>query len=154
MKDKNKCDYKVNKTDEFTKDIILETKGGRFTASGLFYGSGYSLKKINGIKYLKFGIAGPSIFTLEKDGEIMFKTDEDKIITLKFTESMVADYVTANNITIWGANNHIQLTDDIYERFLNETIVKMRVYTSEGYIDDDIKSKHLKKFKEQLKCIE
>jgi len=152
------CKYKINETDEFTKNKILETKAELFTISGMGLGfsCGYSLKKINENKYLKLSISSPSIFTLRQGSEIMFKTDKEETINLKFPETVIADgqYNSTLKSTHWGAYILIPIPNDINERLLNEKISKLRVYTGDGYIDDDIKEKRAVKFVEYLKCIQ
>lgn len=151
------CKYKRNEVDEFTKHKILETKEGIFTISGMGLGFsvGYSLLKINDQRILKFNVVSPSIFTLQKGSEIMFKTDAENTINLIFPESVIANglYNNALKATHWSGSIQIYLTEENYQRLLNEKLLKLRIYTSAGYIDDDINTKRDNKFKEQLKCI-
>ncbi|URM37195.1 hypothetical protein [Flavobacterium anhuiense] len=152
------CKYKRNEIDEFTKNKILETKENLFTLSGMGLGfsCAYTLKKINDNRYINLHITAPSIFTLRESHEIMFKTEKDSTIDLKFIESIVANgtYNTSLKSTHWSAQTMIPITAEAYERLKNEKITKLRVYTVDGHHDDDVSEKRDKKFKELLKCIE
>lgn len=151
------CKYKRNEVDEFTKDKILETKPELFTISGMGLGfsTSYSLLKINDQKFIKFNVTSPSIFTLQKGSEIMFKVEAENPIILTFPESIVANgsYNTSLKSTHWGGSIVIPINDINYQRLLNEKITKLRVYTANGFIDDDISEKRDKKFKALLTCI-
>ena len=155
------CKYKINETDEFTKNKILETKYELLTISGLGFGfsSGYSLKKVNNNRYLKLGISSPSIFTLREGRDIMFKTSAEDVISLKFPETIIADYISGTRIgssttpSRWSGTILIPISDETYQRLLVEKILKVRIYTGDGYVDDDIKEKKAIKFQELLKCI-
>lgn len=152
------CKYKRNEVDEFTKHKILETKPELFTISGMGLGfsTSYTLLKINDQRYISFSATSPSIFTFQKDGEIMFKVESENAIILSFPESVVANgtYNSSVKSTHWSATIGIPISEEIYQRFLKEKIAKLRVYTAKGFIDDDISEKRDKKFKQLLKCIE
>lgn len=156
------CKYKINEVDEFTKSTILETKGGILTMSGMGFGfsTAYSMKKINDIKYLNLHISSPSIFTLREDAEIMFKTNTDHTINFKFPKTLISNYIPGSRIgtsttpSMYAGSILIPISDDNYERLLAEQILKLRIYMSDGYVDNDIKAKRAKSFQEDLKCIE
>jgi hypothetical protein len=152
------CKYKIDEIDEFTKSRIIETRESLFTISGMGLGfsCGYSLKKINDSRYLKLIITSPSIFTLRKGNKIMFLTDKEETIDLYFPESVVADgaYNSSLKSTHWSAHIYIPISNNINERLLNEKLKKLRVYTADGYIDDDIKEKRAIKFVNYLRCIQ
>jgi hypothetical protein len=156
------CKYKINEIDEFTKNKVLETKGGLLTMSGLGFGfsCSYSFKKINDIKFLNLSITSPSIFTLRQGRDIMFKTDKEETVILNFAETIVAEFVSGSRIgtmtspSFWTGSILIPISNENFERLVNEKVLKLRVYTGDGYVDDDISVSSAKKFKEQLKCIE
>lgn len=152
------CDYKRNEVDEFTKKTILETKEEALAISGMGMGFSctYNLLKIDGIRYLKLHVYSPKIFTLKQGSNIMLKTDKENPITLTFPETVIADHSYNSSIktTHWSGIVLIPISDDAYNRMRNENISKLRVYTADGYIDDDVKAKHDKKIKKALTCIQ
>lgn len=155
------CNYKTNEVDEFTKKTILETKAQTLTISGMGVGfsTAISFRKVDSNRYLKLKIASPSVFSLRKGDKIMFKTDSENTIDLEFENTVIADYNSGTLIgttrtpSNWTGDIFINISDEIYNRLLNENILKLRVYTSDGYVDDDVSSKRNKKVKELLKCI-
>jgi hypothetical protein len=151
------CKYKTNTIDEFTNDKILETKDEFFTISGMGLGfsTSYSLKKINEKRYLRLGILNPSIFTLREGDEVVFKTMTDTPISLKFPQTIIANgqYNSASKSTYWITYSLILISDEVYNRLQNEKIIKLRVYTGDGFVDDNVKEKRAVKFQELLKCI-
>lgn len=151
------CKYKINTIDEFTKSQILQTKDELLTVSGMGFGfsASYAFKKIDNTRYLRLGVSSPSIFTLKKGDEILFKTENENPVSLKFPETIIADgqYNSSLKTTHWGTYILIPISDDVYSRFQNEKILKLRIYTADGYIDDDVKEKRAVKFKELLNCI-
>ena len=155
------CKYKINEIDEFTKNKILETKPEILTISGMGFGftSGCSLKKINDSRYLQLGISSPSIFTLNEGNEIIFKTEKDETIVLTFPKTIISDYISGNNIgnsstpSRWSGTILIPISIENFERLKNELVTKLRIYTNENYIDDDISKKRAVKFKNAMNCI-
>lgn len=151
------CKYKTNEVDDFTKNKILETKEELLTISGMGFGfsTSYNLKKVNENRYLKLNVSSPNIFTIKAGDEIMFKSNNDKPISLKFSETVILEpqYNSSSRSTIWYGFILIPISDENYIRLLQEPISKLRFYTSDGFIDDEIKDKRGKKFKELLKCI-
>jgi|GEM_PF-3164934 len=151
------CKYKINTIDEFTKSQILQTKEEILTVSGMGFGfsTSYAFKKIDNARYLRLGISSSKIFTLKKGEEILFKTENENPVSLKFSETTIADgqYNSSFKTTHWGGSVLIPISDEVYNRLQNEKIVKLRVYTADGYVDDDIKEKRAVKFKELLNCI-
>lgn len=156
------CKYKRNEIDEFTKSKILETKSELLTISGMGFGfsSSVSFKKVDNQRYLKLAITSPSVFSIRKDDKIMFKTNAETSIELSFVETIISDYISGTRIgTSTTPSTHkamiiIPLSNSELERLYTEDILKARIHTSDGYIDDDVKSKRAKKIKEYAKCIE
>lgn len=148
------CKYEINEVDEFTKKTILETKEQTLSRSFNFY-TAFSFKKIDDKKFLKLFISSTSIFSIRENHEIIFITDGDNSVILKFIQSKVSrgKYDSNSRITIWSETFYLPIDEETFQRLSNENILKLRVYTSDGYIDDEVKEKHAKKFKEQIICI-
>jgi len=140
------CKYEKNEIDEFTKNKILETKFEWLTPN-----QGYAFKKINKSKNLKIKLNYNSVFSIRKNDKIMFLTENNEPITLLFEETVISNILNLNNFYIITL---INISDKIVDRFKNESINKIRIYYSDGYLDYDVKEKRAKKFKEILKCIE
>ncbi len=153
------CKYKKNEVDEFTGSKVIITKDKIFTKIGMGFGTYaiISAKKINDTKYLAVSFSSNTIFTLRKGSLVMFKTENDEIIELSFSESMVADYsssqVGTTNITRWTAKMYFLLSDELVQKFNDIRIKKVRWYTTDGYVEKDVKKKNSKNISKLLNCI-
>lgn len=140
------CKYKINEVDEFTKSKILETNF-EWLSSNL----GCSFKKINEQKAIKLQIESSSVFSISDGSKIMFLTEKDNPITLIFSEYEISKMSSLTNFYII---TFIKLTDEDNSRLLSETVNKIRIYTTDGYVDYSVKEKRAKKFQDILKCIQ
>ena len=153
-----KCKYQRNEIDEFTKSTVIITKYKALTKVGLGFGA-YILaqaKSINGSKSIVVFISEPDIFTLNKGDSVMFKTKKGEIIKATFAETKVADVVfsTQYSTTRWHAKSGLVLDGKTYYKLMESEIVKVRWYTSQGYIEREAKKKQYKNLSNLLKCIE
>ena len=139
------CKYKINETDEFTKNKILETEF-EWISSNI----GGSFKKINDKKALRLQLNSSSVFSVREGSKVMFLTDKEEPITFIFPETNISKIST---MTSFYSINYLMLSEENQNRLLNEKISKIRIYYSDGYIDTDIKEKKAIKFQELLKCI-
>ena len=149
------CKFKKNEVDEFTKQKVLETKQETLSKSGTFY-SAITAKKINDQRILEVYFSSLSLFSLYEGKTLMLLTDKGDVIELKFPESKVSDrlYNSAAKTTTWFQTQYFPLNDDTYRKLLSSKINKVRVNSSDGYIDSEVKDKWWKKDQELLKCIE
>jgi hypothetical protein len=97
------------------------------------------------------------VFSIDKDMQIMFKLDNGDIVTLnnlKFT-------VTCNGCGATGfvgsqaegIDVRYPITKEQVEKLKAGKIVKVRVYTGDGYIDQDIKDKNAEKVTASLNLL-
>lgn len=152
------CKYAKNEVDKFTNKTILETKQDALGISGMGLGftSGYSFYKSDDDKYIKFHFTTTgSLFAIREGDNVMMKLENGEVLSLKFSESVIADssYNSMLKTTIHSLKTLVKLTDDDIETFKNNKIVDIRIYTTDGYIDDDVKEKRAVKFQQLLKCI-
>lgn len=153
-----KCKYTKNKVDEFTGHNVTITKAKALVITGMGFGvtAGVQLKKINDSKYLVFQVTGPNIFTLQEGSSLMLKTSNDDIIEIPFVNTVIADhtYIATINTTVWSGEQTMVLDADLIAKLSDVEIVKIRWYTSEGYIENEVKRKNQKNISELIACIE
>lgn len=142
------CKYKKNEVDEFTKNKILETN-----YEWLGEQTGYTLKKVNESRFLQVRIESFKMLSIHEGSKLMFLTEKEDPITILFPKFDISKR-SDSPLKEYYIVESIPLSDDIYERFKNETTTKVRIYTSDGYIEKKIKDKRALKFRELLKCIE
>ena len=152
------CKYSRDEIDEFTKKHILETKPQQLTISnmGLGFSTAITLKKVQDSRFLVLSYTSPSNIILQRGSKIMLKDDSDFILELIVPELIISK--STYNSTLKGfvhkGDVAFALTANEFEDLKSHMINKMRVYTSEGYIDDDISEKRWKKISILLKCID
>lgn len=153
-----KCKYVKNEVDKFTNKTILETKLDALGVSGMGMGftSGYSFYKSNNDRFIKFVFTTTgSVFAISKGEGVMFKLENGDVVTLHFLESVVSDvsYISGLNTSAKKITTLVPLSDLEVEKLNKSLITDIRVYTTDGYIDDEVKKKRAVKFQELLKCI-
>lgn len=142
------CKYKRNEVDQFTKNKVLETK-----SEWLGENIAYTLKKIDDTKYLRIELGSYSVFAINDGAKLMFLTDKDESIELIFPKYEISK-TTPGAVASQYVVETINISGDVLKRLQTEKIIKVRFYTTEGYIDKPIKEKRASKFRDQLKCIE
>lgn len=140
------CKYQRNEVDQFTKNKVVETK-----FEWLAEQTGYSLLKVDSVKFLKLYVESFKVFSIKDGAKLMFLTDKEEPITIVFPKYDISKRGTSSEFYI---SETITLSDEDFKRFQNEKITKVRYYTTEGYIEKNIKEKRANKFRESLKCIE
>ena len=153
-----KCKYAKNEVDKFTNKTIVETKEDAFVISGMGLGFsvGYSLYKSDNNKYLKLRLTDSgSLFAIREGNEIMFKLENGNVINLKFIESQIADssYNSGLKATFHKIITLVPITNEEIDQFKNNKLTDIRIYTTDGYVDKEVKEKRAKIFQELLKCI-
>ena len=85
----------------------------------------------------------------------MLKLENGEVVTLNFVESVVSDvsYISTLKTSVKKITTLVPISDLEFEKLNKSLITDIRVYTTDGYIDDDVKNKRAVKFQELLKCI-
>ncbi|QSW91219.1 hypothetical protein J0383_10540 [Flavobacterium endoglycinae] len=150
-----------NKIDEFTKQSIQKTSWETLfsTTKGTSY---FRISKIDNILFvqLKFrlneGFETKS-FSIEKNQELMFKTKEGEIITLKNLKSTVTcvgcGAISFNASQALGIEVSYQMSEEQFNILKNSFLEKIRIYTDIDYKEFEIKKKNALLFTNSLKLI-
>lgn len=138
--------------DKFTKSTILRTKNTTIW-TGLYYHINFSALKINDSRYLEIAYTASSIFSIDKDLELMFLMSDESITTLKAIESEIADHYGSGSGAYWALSVSYKLSDADHEALLNGKIKTIRLYTAEGYVEKEISKKRSDNLGKILKCI-
>lgn len=135
----------TNEKDDFTGNHVIETSYAKIS-DGFTCG----LRSVDNICILMASYnGGKEIYTMEKGAEFMFKLDDGSLITLTNLETSTGEY---KNITI--GNTHIshfllqtnyEISSEQLNKLQGNAIVKVRFYTTDGYIERDVSDKNAKK---------
>lgn len=151
----------TNKTDEFTgkkvKETSIETLAKPLKMSGFTYT--FAMKKVDENLYLNLRLMSlsNSVFSI-KDGSVLsLKMDNDSVINLSNPEYTISKRggagagLTSGNSE--GVSLYFLISNENIELLKVHKIVKVRVYTTNGYTDQDIKAAADKKVKDALKLV-
>ena len=149
-----------NKIDEFTNHKIVRSSWETLNISWKYTGY-FRISQINETMYfdLKMGIAeGMSkgkIFSIGENQEIMFKIESGEIIKLKNLRHEVTcigcGAIGHAGSGGYGLSVSFVLPKENAEKLKNNKVVKIRIYTTDGYVEDDTKEKHAEKIRIALK---
>lgn len=149
-----KCEYLTNEKDEFTGAFKLETWGKlirEFTGSN----ANIIFRKIDSNYYifLNYNVQYPSALVLGTDDKLMLKLNNEKTLSFSPTEITTGKIQTLNGIstTQIQINYHAEKEDIL--TLAENTIVKMRIYFSDGYKEHEIKDKNALEVKKAAGCL-
>lgn len=142
---------KENQVDEFTKNKVIRTSWEPLCKSGNIYAH-VRASKINDQLYidLKFMLAGSlkiggTIFSIADGPKIMLKLSNDTIVTLVNPKYEIAcrgcGAVNLIGSEEYGVFLKIPVEDSQLDFITSYGIAKMRIYTTDGYVESDIKEK-------------
>jgi hypothetical protein len=146
-----------NKVDDFTKSSVKRTSWESFYSS---LGSGnahFRFSLVGDSETFDFRLMRDKVFSIDKDMQIMLKLDNGDIVTLNNLEYTI----TCNGCGAVGfAGSQAEGIDVRYPidkeqvaKLKAGKVVKVRVYTGDGYIDQDIKDKNAAKITAALNLL-
>jgi len=149
-----------NYIDDFTGDKILRTSWEKliYNNKTVTY---FRLVKINDFRFVQlkimYGNFNRRVFSINKQQESMIKFTNGEIAKLFCTDYTITctgcGAIGINGSGAQGIKVSYILNNIEYEKF-TDRIEKIRIYTSIGLIDNEIKPKHSKLFINALKLIE
>ena len=149
---------KENKIDEFTNASVKRTSWETITYSGRFVAYA-RISKIDDTYYLNLRVMLPSseVFSIDKGDELMIKTVTDSIVTLYNLEYGIScTGCGAKGLLgsgVQGMEVSYKIPSEIVSYLLNNKIKKLRIYTTDGYAEGDIKDKNTETFIKLLKLV-
>ena len=151
----------TNSKDEFTGKQIKRTSwegiGTKGTLSGYTFYVQFS--KVNATNFLKFRTmyTGNNPLSVQEGDELMLKLKDSSIITLKSNEFRMATYgggaTGLAGSRALGFSVDYLVNDSALKELSTADIVKIRWYTSDGYIEHEIKEKNSKKINDCARLI-
>lgn len=134
-----------NEKDAFTGSHVTETSYVKLSD-----GLTCAIRSVNNLRVLMVSFnGGDEVYTMEKDAQLMFKLQNDSIVTLSNLEDAVGEY---RSFTI--GNTHIShfllqtkyiLSDEQIKDLHIHKITIVRFYTTAGYIEREVSDKNAKK---------
>lgn len=149
-----------NEVDEFTGQSLKKTSIEVFSST-LKNHVAYQFSQVNNTKWFRLKMiipsSGGSVFSISKDNKIIFKLNNGEFLTLYCHEYTTTCKGCAVEGLVgsdaWGIDAPYHITDEQLEQLKNNPPVKIRVYTNDGYVEEDIKEKNQKIFIKSIDLI-
>lgn len=147
-----------NKIDEFTKHRVIRTSWEELAYK--FNGSMYAhtrLSHIDSIYFLELKYVGNSTNGMMEDAEFMLKLSNDSIVTLRNLKYKLqctgCGAIGINSAGRLGLDVDFKITPEQLRLLSNNNIVKVRIYLSGGFIEEEISNKDGGKLPKQAALI-
>lgn len=147
------CDYETE-IDPITEQKTVRYRSQLIGPFGKMLRFQFSITKANTFMFIDVG--SPSIFGLEKGSKVYFKSDKG-LITLEQSTSSTASYtvnqIGSTSITTWSASMMASVTKGEMAQLIENAPSFMRIETTKGNFDYELKPKHAEKLIEVFNCI-
>ncbi len=141
-------DYK----DEFTGSQIIKSDWEYLNNASKGFSAKFRLSKIDDLHYLDLkmmiGSSHPKVFSIHEGDKLMFKLSSDVIIELPSLSSEVTCTGSGSTSLVGsaaqGINISYSITEEQFQQLKSTPVAKLRIYTTDGYVENDVKEKHAK----------
>jgi hypothetical protein len=146
------------KKDEFTGAQVKRTDYEQMV-SNMKFTFFYRFSKIDTTYFLdlKMMIGSGKVFSISQGNKIMFKMEDSTIITIENIESSIACKGCGakgfSGSAAYGVGTSYVINQAQLEKLTKLKLIKYRIYTSEGYIEDEAKESKAETFLETAKLI-
>lgn len=151
----------TNSKDEFTGKIVKQTSvealAAPFKMTGYRYD--FSIKQVDSNCYfnLRLTSLSNSVFSIKDGDQFAIKFQDGSVVELTNTEYAISERgkgsTGLSGSMSFGVSLFMLLSKENIDALLSKKITKVRIYTTDGYSDQDIKSNADKKVKAALKLI-
>lgn len=143
-------EIKKNEIDEFTGDKLKISSWEKLAYTGKM-NSYVRMKKVNSTFILNFKfITTNKAYSINEGEVLLLKLSDSQIIKLKNssfeTSSIGGGSVGISGSNLFGIKISCHINNETLKKLQNNLIVKMRIYQSNGYIEEDVKKKRAEKF--------
>jgi hypothetical protein len=152
----------VNKKDEFTGNHVKETSVEKlahpFKMNGFAYN--FSAKRVNETFFLNLHMMSlnKEVFAVRKDSRLMIRLKNDSVVTLFATEFDISGRGKAgsglSSGNAEGASIYYPISADQIKDITESDIVKIRVYTTDGFTEQGIKKNGSEKVKKAFNLLQ
>jgi len=154
------CDFLRNEVDDMTGNKVIELEPEKIYKKMKTRGPekiDVNLMKVNNsvVLYIDQYLQGDA-YSISEDDDVIMKFNDDSTLKLDNYNSEVADYKKlglSGASTQWVVTYKIKLDESEINELTNKHIVKLRTYSSEGFIDFEVKDKFSKVLMNQISCI-
>ena len=149
---------KVNEVDEFTGDSIKSTDWKWMIAGASSTNAFFQIRKVNSNYFFGLKIfTNFSVYSIREGDNLMFKLSSGEVVSLPNLELALpcigCGAIGLGGSDALGVETYYLLSEDQISRLKNNEVVKVRVNTSEGYINANIKPNQYARIKKALTLV-
>jgi hypothetical protein len=151
-------DLTKNEVDEFTGKTVKETSWQILNKKSALY-SYVRFRKVDSTIYFVFKMMiGNTVYSVDKGEVLYLKFADEEIIKLSNTQYQLTTYGAGATGLAGSKMLGVELTciisQEILSKMVEKTLAKVRVYTSDGYVEAEVKEKQAENFMELAKLID
>ena len=146
------CKYDKNEIDKFNGKLILETKKTTVYANSLdpqMKSMFFRFSQIDSLNFLEVSKWYSSIISVNKSDKFLLKLDNGQLIELESMKYSIATPYSGK----WHIDIDYFLSKENLKFLQNNLITEVRIYTTDGYIEESVNSKNSIKIKSSSNCI-
>jgi hypothetical protein len=136
-----------NTKDEFTGARIVSTNWEWLSYSGETATIYFKIRVVNDDYYLhlKYMLTWGGVFAIGNRDQFMLKLANDSVVKLTPSEGQVSckgcGSVGMVGYNYWGTHTNYPLSPEAMEALMSSPIVKTRLYTSDGFLEQEVNPK-------------
>lgn len=142
-----------NKKDEFTNNLIKRTSWESLSST-FSINAHFRISLIDSLETFDLKVMIDKRFSIDKDQELMFKLENGEVVKLQNLEAVRTcqgcGAVGLKGSEAPGIAALYPLNKDQAEKLKTNKVVKVRIYTTEGYLECDVKDKFAQKINAAL----
>lgn len=148
-----------NQVDEFTKNTVKRTSWEvvNMTMTFTAYFRASQINTTNAFD-LKMMLGSGAVFSIPEGAEMMFKLSNDSIVKIPCIKSAIScSGCGAKGFAgsqAQGVNVSYFISKENLALLKNSQVTKIRIYTRDGFVEDEIKAKNADKIRKALALIE
>lgn len=145
------CVLVKNEKDKFTGHRVVQT-GYNTLHRGTVGGIRLRTTIIDSVTILNLAYSLPRAYSVDEGKELMLLLSDGSKVTLKNLEYRLSEAATGAGVTIFAAMLDFPLSPDEIKRLSQNDVTAVRLYTNDGYFDDDIKPKFAASLRKSILC--
>ena len=147
-----------NEVDEFTGASVIRTSWERFTPLNKVY-TYVSFSKLDDIYVFRLKVTLQKVFAVAEGEKVMFILEDGSVYKLHNLEHIISS-TGGGAIGLGGSGAQgvslslISEDDPAFEKLKTELTKKIRVYTTDGYLEAEVNSKQAELLRNTIRLIE
>jgi hypothetical protein len=149
-----KCKYQQNEVDKFTHKKVLVTEPNIIWRDK-WSGSNICVEghKSDSLVWFRVRYNSLSLFAVSANAKLILLFDDGTTVDLFNSAYVISDIAGSTQMTRYIGFMNYDFTEENKKSILSKKLVSIRLYTTDGYIDKDVKENDCDCFKNALKCI-